>query len=146
MKLFHNTYKYKLKNNIDSRGFFIEIFKLNQTSKKIKIKQVSHSFIKKNVVKGWHFHKIQTQWNYLLKGKIKVFLWDNRKNSKTFKKIKSFIIDAKIDKIAYLFPANVGHAYITLNKENHIMYGTSGYYSKKEEYKLEFNKKYIHNK
>ena len=66
MKLFHNTYKYKLKNNIDSRGFFIEIFKLNQTSKKIKIKQVSHSFIKKNVVKGWHFHKIQTQWNYLL--------------------------------------------------------------------------------
>ena len=140
MKLFHQTFKIKLKNNNDKRGFFIEIFKLNQANFKTKILQISHSLIKKNILKGWHFHKKQTQWNYLLKGKIKVFLIDNRKNSKTYKKVKSFIIDSKKDKIAYFFPPNIGHAYITYEKENHMIYGTSGYYEKKEEYKIKFDK------
>ncbi len=139
MKLFDNTFKYQLKNNIDSRGFFIEIFKLNQISKNSKINQVSHSLIKKNIIKGWHFHKKQSQWNYLLKGKIRVFLIDKRKSSKTYKKIKSFIIDSNKHKIAYFFPPNIGHAYITYGNENHIIYGTSGYYDPQEEYKFEFN-------
>lgn len=143
MKLFDNTFKYQLKNNIDSRGFFIEIFKLNQISKNSKINQVSHSFIKKNIIKGWHFHKKQSQWNYLLKGKIKVFLIDNRKNSKTFNQIKSFQINADKDKVVYFFPANIGHAYITYSKDNHMIYGTSGCYDKNEEYKRSFNRDLI---
>lgn len=143
MKLFHQTFKIKLKNNIDKRGFFIEIFKLNQANFKTKISQTSHSLIKKNILKGWHFHKKQTQWNYLLKGKIKVFLIDDRKSSKTYKKIKSFIINSKKDKIAYFFPPNIGHAYITYGKENHMIYGTSGYYDKEEEYKIKFDKNLI---
>ena len=79
MKLFDQTFKIKLKSNNDKRGFFIEIFKLNQINFKSNISQISHSLIKKNILKGWHYHKKQTQWNYLLKGKIKVFLIDNRK-------------------------------------------------------------------
>ena len=143
MKLFDQTFKIKLNNNNDNRGYFIEIFKLNQINFKSKISQVSHSFIKKNILKGWHYHKKQSQWNYLLKGKIKVFLIDNRKNSKTYKKIRSFNINAKKDRIAYFIPPNVGHAYFTYNKDNHMIYGTSGYYDKKEEYKIKFNKSLI---
>lgn len=138
MKLFDQTFKIKLKSNKDKRGFFIEIFKLSQLNFKSKMNQISHSFIKKNIIKGWHFHKKQTQWNYLLKGKIKVFLIDNRKHSKTFKQIKSFQIDADKDKVVYFFPANIGHAYITYSKDNHMIYGTSGYYDKNEEYKKSF--------
>ena len=37
------------------------------------------------------------------------------------------------EQIAYIFPPNIGHAYITYEKENHMIYGTSGYYDKKEE-------------
>ena len=143
MKLFEKTFKFKLKNNKDERGFFIEIFRLDQLNFRNHIFQVSHSQIKQNILKGWHFHKKQSQWNYLLKGKIKVFLIDNRKNSKTYKKIVSFYIDAKKDHIAYFFPPNVGHAYFTYGKENHMIYGTSGYYDKKEEYKTHFDKKLI---
>lgn len=143
MKIFDNTFKINLKNNKDNRGFFIEIFKLNQLDFRSKLCQISHSFIKKNITKGWHFHKKQTQWNYLLKGKIKVFLIDKRNKSKTFNKIKSFVIDSKKDKIVYLFPPNIGHAYQTIGKENHMIYGTSGVYSLNEEYKLKFNKKFI---
>ena len=140
MKLFSNTYKINLKNNIDKRGFFIEIFKLDQLKFKSKILQVSHSYIKKKIIKGWHFHKKQTQWNYLLSGKIKVVLKDNRKNSKTFKKIKSFIIDANKEKVVYFFPPNIGHAYVALGQKNHILYATSGNYNPGEEYKMPLEK------
>ena len=82
----------------------------------------------------------QTQWNYLLKGRIKVFLIDNRRDSKTYKRIRSFTINANKERIAYFFPANIGHAYLTYDKENHMIYGTSGYYDKNEEYKIKFDK------
>ena len=140
MKIFENVFKIDVKKNIDKRGFFIEIFRTDQLNFRDKILQVSHSFTKKNILKGWHFHKKQTQWNYLLEGKIKVFLIDNRKKSKTYKKIKSFTIDSKKNKSVYFFPANIGHAYITLSQNNHMIYGTSGNYEIKEEYKLPFNK------
>lgn len=143
MKIFNQTFKLKLKNNKDKRGFFIEIFKLSQINFKSKMTQISHSLIRKNIIKGWHFHKKQAQWNYLLKGKIKVFLIDNRKNSKTYNKIKSFSINANHEKVIYFFPPNIGHAYITYSKENHMIYGTSGYYNKNEEYKKNFNKNLV---
>ena len=145
MKLFADTFKINLKKNKDKRGFFIETFRIDQLNYKSKILQVSHSFTKKKILKGWHFHKKQTQWNYLLEGKIKVFLIDNRKNSKTYKKIKSFIVDSNKDKCVYFFPPNIGHAYITLAKENHMIYGTSGFYSSDEEYKTKFDKSLIIN-
>ena len=43
----------------------------------------------------------QSQWNYLLKGKLEVYLLDLRKNSKTYKKIK-FIVSDKIP-VIYFF-------------------------------------------
>jgi dTDP-4-dehydrorhamnose 3,5-epimerase len=143
MKLFSNTQKKKLKKNIDNRGFFIEIFRLDQLDFNSKISQVSHSYIKKNILKGWHFHKRQTQWNYLLKGKTRVFLIDYRKKSKTYEKIITFIVNSNKRSCAYFFPANIGHAYITLGKENHMIYATSGHYNPKEEYKLPFDKELV---
>ena len=145
MKLFDDTFKINLKKNIDKRGFFIETFRLDQLNYKSKILQVSPSFTKKKIFKGWHFHKKQTQWNYLLAGKIKVFLIDNRIKSKTFGKVRSFVIDSKKNKCVYFFPPNIGHAYVTFAKENHMIYGTSGNYDPKEEYKVEFDKRLIRN-
>ena len=63
-----------IKSNKDTRGFFREIFRPDKVDNKINIKQISHSFIKKNIIKAWHIHKKQFQWNYLLKGRIKVTL------------------------------------------------------------------------
>jgi len=57
MRLFSNTYKINVKNNIDKRGFFIEIFKHDQLKFKHKILQVSHSNIKKKKIKNRHFNK-----------------------------------------------------------------------------------------
>ena len=104
MQIFKNVFKVDLKENKDKRGFFTEIFRIDQLDFKSKILQVSHSFTKKNILKGWHFHKKQTQWNYLLEGKIKVFLIDIRKNSKTYEIMTPVIIDSKKNKTVYFLP------------------------------------------
>ena len=124
-------------SNNDSRGFFREVMKVTDKYTNIKFKQISHSKIHKSIKKGWHVHKKQYQWNYLLKGKIQVYLLDLRKKSKTFNKQYKFIVTDK-KPLLYFFPPHVAHGYITLNKDNHIIYGTSGVYSKLEEYKLPF--------
>ena len=121
----------------DNRGFFREIMKLTDTYTNVKFKQISHSKIHKSIRKGWHIHKKQYQWNYLLKGKIAVYLLDLRKRSKTFNKQYKFIVSDK-KPVIYFFPPQIAHGYITLKKDNHIIYGTSGVYSKSEEYKLPF--------
>ena len=128
----------KIISHNDNRGFFREIMKNDSKFTKIKFQQISHSKIRKSIRKGWHIHKKQYQWNYLLKGGVKVTLLDLRKKSKTFMKKMHFSVNEK-KPIVYFFPPNVAHSYITLKKDNHIIYGTSGIYSKSEEYKLPFN-------
>ena len=127
----------KIASNNDYRGFFREIMKVSDTYTDIKFKQISHSKIHKSIKKGWHIHKRQYQWNYLLKGKIKVYLLDLRKNSISYKKKITFMVSEK-KPIIYFFPPKIAHGYITLERDNHIIYGTSGIYSKSEEYKLPF--------
>ena len=48
-------------------------------------------------------------------------------------------------KIVYFFPPGVAHGYISKNNENHMIYGTSGYYNPKEEYKIKPSKIEINN-
>ena len=129
--------KKKIISHNDRRGFFREIMKNDNKFTKIKFVQISHSKIRKSIKKGWHVHKRQSQWNYLIKGSIRVYLLDLRKKSKTFMKKMSFSVNEK-NPIIYFFPPNVAHGYITLKEDNHMMYGTSGTYSKGEEYKLPF--------
>ena len=124
-------------SNNDNRGFFREIMKVTDTYTNVKFKQISHSKIHKSIKKGWHVHKKQYQWNYLLKGKIEVYLLDLRKKSKTYKEKNKFIVSEK-KPLIYFFPPHVAHGYVTLEKDNHIIYGTSSVYSKSEEYKLPF--------
>ena len=124
-------------SNNDGRGFFREIMKVTDTYTNVKFKQISHSKVHKSIKKGWHVHKKQYQWNYLLKGKIQVYLLDLRKKSKTYREQNKFIVNEK-EPLIYFFPPHVAHGYVALGKDNHIIYGTSGVFSKSEEYKLPF--------
>lgn len=135
----------KIKSHKDKRGFFREVIKDDCKLTKKKIRQISHSLIKKNVVKAWHVHTRQSQWNYLIKGKITVFLYDLRPKSKTYKKKLKFSIKSNKNKILYFFPPNVAHGYVTKESENHMLYGTSGTYDPKEEYKINTKGKLIPN-
>ena len=69
MMLFDQTFKIKLKSNNDNRGYFIEIFKLNQINFKSKIHQVSHSLIKKKNTKRLALPQKTKSMKLLAKGK-----------------------------------------------------------------------------
>ena len=59
--------KIKIKiNHRDARGVIIDLLQ------KKKINAITHITQKKGKIRGNHFHKKTIQWNYLIKGKIKV--------------------------------------------------------------------------
>ena len=117
----------------DERGFFREIFRFSEDFRGISVGQLSHSLVKKGVIKAWHGHIYQSQWNYVVSGKIKVALHDNRKESPTYKETVEFLVgDGEFPK-AYYFPANVLHGHRCLSRSMQIIYVTSGVYDLEDE-------------
>ena len=75
----------------DERGFFEEMIRKTDPFFEEGFGQVSHSFMVAGVVKAWHLHTTQTDWWYVVRGKIKVALYDTRETSKTYKELNEFI-------------------------------------------------------
>jgi len=128
-----------LKTHGDNRGFFREIFRFSEEFENVSVGQLSHSFVKKGVIKGWHGHKEQSQWNYVVTGLIKVALHDNRKNSPAYRQTMEFLVgDDEIPK-AYYFPPGVLHGYKCLRGPMQIIYVTSGVYDLGDEIRISLN-------
>ena len=117
----------------DERGFFREIFRLLEQYEGVPVGQLSHSLVKEGVVKAWHGHVYQSQWNYVVSGQIKVALYDNRVGSETYKEILELTAGAEADPIAYFFPPGVLHGYKCTQGPLQIIYVTSGVYDLKDE-------------
>lgn len=129
----------ELKTHNDERGFFKEIIRLKNYEDKFTRGQLSHSMVKKNVLKAWHGHKIQSQWNYVVSGLIKVVLYDNNSISKTYKNSHAFYVGEGYSSIAYFFAPGVLHSYQCLIEPMHIIYLTSGTYDIEEEIRIKVN-------
>lgn len=126
----------KLTLNEDNRGFFIEMVKTNSTFLSEGVAQVSHSLVKKGVIKAWHAHRNQTQWNYVVNGLINVMLYDNRIDSSTYKEKINFYCGDKQQKIIYKFPPGVLHGYKCIEGPMNIIYLTSGQYDINDEVRI----------
>lgn len=130
-----------IKTNIathnDDRGFFREIFRFKENFNDIEVGQLSHSLAKEQVVKGWHGHFYQHQWNYIISGSAKITLYDDRKNSPTYESIDTFIIDGENNSIGYYFPPGVLHGYRCISGPMNIIYVTSGKYDLDDELRKE---------
>ena len=130
----------KLKNLVthpDERGFFREIFRFLEEFQDISIGQMSHSLVNEGVIKAWHAHVYQSQWNYLILGKIDVALYDNRPDSSTYESIMQFSIGEGEEPKAYYFPAGVLHGYKCRSGPMHIIYVTSGIYDLDDEVRID---------
>ena len=121
----------------DERGFFKEIFRFPNEFREMSIGQMSHSLVREGVVKAWHGHEKQGQWNYVVTGKIKVALYDNRKKSSTYKNLIEFYIGEGEDSKGYFFPKGVLHGYKCLIGPMNIIYVTSGVYDLADEIRIE---------
>ena len=126
----------KLTTHGDERGFFREIFRFPEQFSDVSVGQLSHSMVNEGIVKAWHGHVHQSQWNYVLSGQIKVALFDNREDSSTYKESMEFVGGIKIDPIAYFFPPGVLHGYKCIKGPMQIIYVTSGVYDLEDEVRV----------
>ncbi|OGL46177.1 MAG: dTDP-4-dehydrorhamnose 3,5-epimerase [Candidatus Schekmanbacteria bacterium RBG_16_38_11] len=81
----------KLKVIPDERGRLMEILRCDDECF-IKFGQIYLTTAYPNVVKAWHYHKVQVDNFAVVKGMMKVVLYDSRENSPTYKEINEFFI------------------------------------------------------
>ena len=123
----------KLTTHGDERGFFREIFRFSEQFDGVPVGQLSHSLVKEGVVKAWHGHVYQSQWNYVVSGQIRVGLFDNRNDSDTYEEILEFVVGDEVEPISYFFPPGVLHGYKCTKGPMQIIYVTSGVYDGEDE-------------
>jgi len=125
-----------LVTHTDERGFFREIIRVTDKSFTDGFGQLSHSLVHSGVIKAWHAHRIQGQWNYIVCGLAKVALHDFRPDSPTFNETMEFL--AGDDQLAqvYYFPPGVSHGYKCISGPMHIIYVTSGTYDLSDEVRI----------
>ncbi len=81
----------KLRVIPDERGRLTEILR-SDDELFVKFGQVYMTTAYPGVVKGWHFHKKQTDHFAVVKGMIKLVLYDNREDSSTKGEINEFFL------------------------------------------------------
>ena len=130
----------KRPTHLDSRGYLKELFEQKKYRKKFIFDYFSVS--KKNVIRGLHlqFKNPQAKIISVISGKIFDVVLDCRKNSKTFGKHFSCILSEFNFKSVYI-PPGFAHGFMTLEKENYVLYGCTKYRSAKSEKSIKFNDK-----
>jgi len=123
---------FKSKNFFDNRGHFRELAIEKVIKKKLIFTVVSKS--KKNVLRGLHMQIKKPQGKYIsvLKGKILDVVVDCRKNSKTYGKHFKIILSDRNCKSIYIPPGFL-HGFLSLDKENIVMYSCTKYRHKNSE-------------
>jgi len=99
----------------DERGFLMEMLRCDDPLFE-KFGQVYLSVCYPGVVKGWHYHKIQTDNFVVVKGMAKVVLYDGRPESPTYRQIKEFFMGEK-NPILLKIPPMVVHGIKAIGNE-----------------------------
>ena len=124
----------------DKRGYFKELLKEKKLKKRFPF--LVMSFSRKNVIRGLHLQKKNSQGKFIsvIKGKIFDVVVDLRKNSKTYGKYLSTILSEKNSKSIFI-PPGFAHGFCALSKENYVVYSCTKYRDKKSEIGINFNDK-----
>ena len=137
---FKNLFIIQNKTFSDKRGYFKELIRENKINKIFPF--LVMSFSKKNVIRGLHLQRKNSQGKFIsvLKGKIFDVAVDLRKNSKTFGKYYGCILSEKNSKSIFI-PPGFAHGFQALGKENYIVYSCTRYRHSKSEIAIKFDDK-----
>jgi len=133
----------KLIRHPDERGFFEELIRVSDPFFAEGFGQLSHSYMLEGVVKAWHVHKTQIDWWYVMKGMVKVALYDTRPVSETYKEINEFIVGDGKENMIIKIPYGVAHGCKVLAGPADLVYVTSSVYNKDEEGRILYDDKEI---
>ena len=106
----------------DKRGWLVELFRSDELSKINKPAMAYLSSTKPGVARGPHEHKKQSDlFCFLGFSSFRIYLWDNRKKSPTFKKKFNFESD-KDKSTLVIVPPGVVHAYKNIGKTEGLVF------------------------
>lgn len=80
-----------LKQIPDERGKIMQMLRSDDPEFE-KFGEIYFSVVYPNVVKGWHVHKKITLNYAVIQGEIKLVLYDQRKNAKTYKELQEIFV------------------------------------------------------
>ena len=129
----------ELKTFYDDRGFFRELIRVTDDFFAQGFGQWSHSFMFDNVIKAWHYHKIQTDWWYVATGVMRVGLYDLREGSSTYKKTMDFLMGDHQSAKVVMIPPGVAHGCKTVQGPVNLFYVTSHVYNPDDEIRIPFD-------
>jgi dTDP-4-dehydrorhamnose 3,5-epimerase len=96
--------------NEDKRGWLIELFRKDLIDEQILPEMSYISLTFPGIMRGPHEHMEQTDYFCFLSSTFKLMLWDNRKESATYKNKMSLITGENDPKIV-IVPPGIVHAY-----------------------------------
>jgi len=99
----------------DERGYLMEMLRSDDTLFQ-KFGQVYVSVAYPGVVKGWHYHKRQTDYFTIVKGMMKVVLYDQRKESPTFGELTELFM-GELNPVLLVIPPFVVHGMKAMGTE-----------------------------
>ncbi len=112
----------KLTKNIDERGWLVEIFRKDEIKSDVMPAMGYVSLTLPGIVRGPHEHVYQTDiFAFIGPSNFKVILWDNRKNSKTYKN-KMEIYGGVDNPLIVIIPPGVVHGYKNIGIESGLVY------------------------
>ena len=115
MELIEGVKLKKLRVIPDERGWLMEVLR-NDDEIFEKFGQVYITTAYPGVVKGWHYHKAQTDNFTCLKGMMKVALYDGREDSPSYKRINEFFIGER-NPLLISVPPYVFHGFKAIGTE-----------------------------
>lgn len=131
----------KLKVIPDERGRLMEVLR-NDDEMYEKFGQVYVTTAYPGVVKGWHYHKVQSDNMCVVKGMMKIVLYDSRKDSPTRGEVDEFFVGTHNPVLIHI-PPFVYHGFKCIGTEESIVINvpTENYdYDEPDEYRVDPHK------
>jgi dTDP-4-dehydrorhamnose 3,5-epimerase len=137
MPVIHGVRTRKLRLIPDERGFLMELLRSDWEEFQ-KFGQVYVTAVYPGVVKGWHYHKVQTDYFICIAGMAKVVLYDAREDSPTYGEVNEFFMGT-LNPMLLVIPPGVMHGFKGISQEMALIVNvpTELYrYDQPDEYRL----------
>jgi dTDP-4-dehydrorhamnose 3,5-epimerase len=121
----------------DERGFLMEILRRDDPFFK-EFGQVYLTVVNPGVVKGWHYHKLQTDHFCVIRGMAKVVLYDSRPGSATEGEVNEFFLGDN-NRSLLVIPPGVLHGMKGVSVEPALLVNTTTHpynYKKPDEFRV----------
>jgi dTDP-4-dehydrorhamnose 3,5-epimerase len=108
-----------LKRNVDERGYLMEMLRADDAV----FERFGQCYVAMNypgVIRAWHYHKKQNDFWVVVKGEIKVGLYDAREDSPTKGVVNEFFLGEN-NPVLLKIPIGVLHGYKTVGVEPSLL-------------------------